>query len=93
MIIFSENSIEQVKAFFDYNESPINYTYIFGKEFIENRAISVDLFKTLGFVFTNKILMTLLNENWQNNFSILAFLPRRTHRNTTYWSTKKIVRK
>lgn len=54
MIIFSENSIEQVKAFFDYNESPINYTYIFGKEFIENRAISVDLFKTLGFVFTNK---------------------------------------
>ena len=55
MIIFSENSIEQVKAFFDYNESPINYTYIFGKEFIENRAISVDLFKTLGFVFTNKI--------------------------------------
>lgn len=55
MIIFSENSIEQVKAFFNYNENPINYTYIFGKEFIENRAISVDLFKTLGFVFTNKI--------------------------------------
>lgn len=53
MIIFSENSIEQVKAFFDYNESPINYTYIFGKEFIENRAISVDLFKTLGFGFIN----------------------------------------
>ena len=55
MIIFSENSIEQVETFFDYNENPINYIYIFGKEFIEKRAISVDLFKTIGFIFTNKI--------------------------------------
>ena len=55
MIIFSENSIEQVKTFFCYDTTFINYTYIFGKEFIENRNISVDLFRTIGFTFTNKI--------------------------------------
>ena len=55
MIVFSENSIDQVKAFFGNNEIPINHTYIFGKEFIEKRAISVDLFKTIGFIFINKI--------------------------------------
>ena len=55
MIIFSENYIEQVKAFFNYNENPINYIYIFGKEFIEKRDVSVNLFKTLRFTFFNNI--------------------------------------
>ena len=38
MVIFSENSIEQIKAFFDYSSNIVNYTYIFGKEFILKSA-------------------------------------------------------
>lgn len=55
MIIFSENSIEQIKDFFSYKENPINYTYYFGKEFIEDRNISINLFKTIGFYFNNNL--------------------------------------
>lgn len=55
MVIFSENSIEQVKAFFSCTSNIVNYTYVFGKEFIENKKVSSQLYNTINFLYNTKI--------------------------------------
>lgn len=55
MVIFSENSIEQVKAFFSCTSNIVNYTYVFGKEFIENKKVSSQLYDTINFLYNTKI--------------------------------------
>ncbi|MBL6433544.1 MAG: AAA family ATPase [Muribaculaceae bacterium] len=53
IVIFSENSIEQIKEFFKPNISFPNYTYIFGKEFINDRTVSLHLYNAIGFLSNN----------------------------------------
>ena len=55
MVVFSENSIDQVKSFFKIQTNNIKHTYIFGKEFIEERNISLHLYNTIGFFINNII--------------------------------------
>lgn len=55
MVIFSENSIEQVKAFFDYSSNIVNHTYIFGKEFIKNKTVSLHLYDTINFLYNTNL--------------------------------------
>ena len=55
MVIFSENSIEQIKAFFDYSSNIVNYTYIFGKEFIKNKTVSLHLYDTINFLYNTNL--------------------------------------
>lgn len=55
MIVFSENSIEQVKAFFKFNSNLVNYTYIFGKEFIEDKNVSLQLYHDIDFLENNTV--------------------------------------
>lgn len=69
IVIFSENSIEDVKKFFGYDTNVINYTYIFGKEFIENREVSLHLYKTIGFLFDNKIFDDVVKRKLANIIS------------------------
>lgn len=53
VVIFTENTINEVKQFFNYDKDCINYTYIFGKEFIEQRDVSFNLYNTIGFLYNN----------------------------------------
>ena len=52
-VVFSENSIDEIKKFFEYQNNVFNFTFIFGKEIIENRDISQDLYTTIGFLYNN----------------------------------------
>lgn len=52
-VVFSENSIDEKKKFFEYQNNVFNFTFIFGKEIIENRDISQNLYTTIGFLYNN----------------------------------------
>lgn len=51
VVIFTENSINQVKCFFDINDEHINYTYLLGNEFITDHTISLGLFRKIKFIY------------------------------------------
>lgn len=52
-VVFSENSIDEIKKFFEYQNNVFNFTFISGKEIIENRDISQNLYTTIGFLYNN----------------------------------------
>ena len=52
-VVFSENSIDEIKKIFEYENNVFNFTFIFGKEIIENRDISQNLYTTIGFLYNN----------------------------------------
>lgn len=52
-VVFSENSIDEIKEFFGYENNPFNFTYIFGREIIKNRNVSQNLYTTIGFLYNN----------------------------------------
>lgn len=52
-VVFSENSIDEIKKFFEYQNNVFNFAFIFGKEIIENRDISQNLYTTIGFLYNN----------------------------------------
>lgn len=52
-VVFSENSIDEIEKFFEYQNNVFNFTFIFGKEIIENRDISQNLYTTIGFLYNN----------------------------------------
>ena len=52
-VVFSENSIDEIKKIFEYQNNVFNFTFIFGKEIIENRDISQYLYTTIGFLYNN----------------------------------------
>lgn len=53
VLVFPENSLERVKKFFDIDSNCIDYTYIYGSEFIQNREVSLQLYRTIG-ILENK---------------------------------------
>ncbi len=53
VVIFSENTIDEIKDFFGYKGNVVNFTYIFGKEFIEERDVTQNLYTTTGFLYNN----------------------------------------
>lgn len=55
MVIFSENTIDDVKTFFGYDSNFQNFTYIFGNEFTNDRNISLNLYNTIRFLINNRI--------------------------------------
>ena len=52
-VVFSENSINEVKNFFEFQDNVFHFTFIFGKEIIEDRNVSQDLYRTIGFLYNN----------------------------------------
>ena len=52
-VVFSENSIDEIKKIFEYQNNVFNFTFNFGKEIIENRDISQNLYTTIGFLYNN----------------------------------------
>ena len=53
VVIFSENTIDEIKDFFGYKGNVVNFTYVFGKEFIEERDVIQNLYTTTGFLYNN----------------------------------------
>lgn len=53
VVIFSENTIDEIKDFFGYKGNVVNFTYVFGKEFIEERDETQNLYTTTGFLYNN----------------------------------------
>ena len=53
VVIFSENTIDEIKDFFEYKGNVVNFTYVFGKEFIEERDVTQNLYTTTGFLYNN----------------------------------------
>ena len=52
-VVFSENSIDEIKDFFGYESHIVNFTYVFGKEFIGSRDVTLNLYNTIGFLYNN----------------------------------------
>ena len=50
VVIFTENHMDRVKDFFSLNSGFINFTYLFGNEFINNVNVSRVLFNTTHFL-------------------------------------------
>ncbi len=53
VVVFSENTINEIKDFFGYERNVVNYTFVFGKEFIENRNVTQQLYTTTSFLYNN----------------------------------------
>lgn len=54
-VVFSENSIDEIKEFFEYQDNVYNFTFIFGKEIIDNRNVSQNLYTTIGLLYNNNV--------------------------------------
>lgn len=52
-VVFSENSIDEIKTFFGFEGHIVNFTYVFGKEFIGSREVTLNLYNTIGFLYNN----------------------------------------
>lgn len=52
-VVFSENSMDQIKDFFGYEGNVVNFTFVFGKEFIGSRDVTLNLYNTIGFLYNN----------------------------------------
>ena len=52
-VVFTENSISEVKDFFESKGNVVNFTFLFGEEFIENRDISHNLYVTISLLYNN----------------------------------------
>ena len=53
VVVFTENSISKVKSFFGVQGEHVNFTYLFGNEFISDKNISASLFSSIRFVNNN----------------------------------------
>ncbi|MCD8236684.1 MAG: AAA family ATPase [Prevotellaceae bacterium] len=52
-VVFSENSIDEIEKFFGFKNNVFNFTSIFGKEIIDNRDVSQNLYTTIGLLYNN----------------------------------------
>lgn len=52
-VVFSENSIDEIKTFFGFEGHIVNFTYVFGKEFIGSKEVTLNLYNTIGFLYNN----------------------------------------
>lgn len=53
VVVFSENTITDINDFFGYKSNVINFTFVFGREFIEDREVTQNLYTTTGFLCNN----------------------------------------
>ena len=53
VVIFTENNLEEVKSFFNVSGDCINYTFIFGSDFISNQEVSLNLYRKIGFIYNS----------------------------------------
>ena len=54
VVVFSGNSINKVKEFFGLDSSEVNFTWLFGEEFILDKNISLSLYQNTQFFYFNR---------------------------------------
>lgn len=52
-VVFSENSIDEIREFFGYEGHMVNFTFVFDKEFLRSRDVTQNLYNTIGFLYNN----------------------------------------
>ena len=53
VVVFTENSFDEIRAFFGNEGHIVNFTFVFGKEFIGSRDVTQNLYDTIGFLYNN----------------------------------------
>ena len=53
VVVFTENDLNKVQEFFHTNNRSIDYTYLFGSEFINDKNVSHGLYETIHFTYNN----------------------------------------
>ena len=53
VVVFTNNKLDDVKAFFGVSEAHKNFTFLFGNEFIDNGRVSINLYDTIKFHYNN----------------------------------------
>ena len=74
VVIFTENSTDEVKAFFDAKKDYINYTYLYGSEFITDKEVSKKLYDKIGFLYNSPFfddvvkrkLASIISPSWHS---------------------------
>ena len=52
-VVFPENTINEIMNFFESKNNIINYTFVFGNEFIEKKGVSQNLYTTIELLYNN----------------------------------------
>lgn len=74
VVVFTENSIDKVKEFYGLEDEHSNYTYLYGKEFIQYKGVSQSMFDKIGFNYNNQAfddavirkLATIISPSWHS---------------------------
>ena len=74
VVIFAENSISEIQECLNTKEKHINFVYLYGKEFVNDNAISQDLFLNTRFIYNSKYfddivkrkLASLISRSWHS---------------------------
>jgi len=53
VVVFTANDINNVKEFFGISSEQINYTYLFGNEFVSKKSVSQGLYTQIGLINTS----------------------------------------
>lgn len=53
VVVFTENKLECVRHFFNIEGEHLNFTYVFGSEFISDSRVSYSMYKTIGLNYNN----------------------------------------
>lgn len=53
VVVFTENTINRVKSFFNISDNQTNYTFLFGNEFLKDANVSRSLYTTIKFFYNN----------------------------------------
>ena len=54
VVVFTENTIDKVKDFFNTKDEHINYTYLFGNEFIKDKSVSQELYNKISLKYNTR---------------------------------------
>ena len=52
-VVFTENSFDEIRAFLGNEGHMVNFTFVFGKEFIGSKDVTQNLYNTIGFLYNN----------------------------------------
>lgn len=72
-VIFTENSMDKVKDFLGIKDNTRSYTHLFGKEFIQDKSISLSLYNSIGFIHNSgfddaivRRLSSIISPSWHS---------------------------
>lgn len=73
-IVFTENDVDSVRLFFNVQENQVNYTFLYGQEFILKASVFRSLYKETGIIYNSpsfddaikRKLATIISPSWHS---------------------------